>query len=402
MSYVVVWLRDAPWVTRERMTAYGIIFVTLHAAAILGWLALSRDGLDIRGKAIGTDFTSFWAASRLALDGRAVEVYRPEAHYATQMETFGGAEIGYSAFFYPPIYLLVCLPLALLPYLAALAAWLAATGYAYWRVACAYLGTRGWPALGVLAFPAGLINAGHGQNAFLTTSLFGGGLLLLRSRPVLAGVLFGCLAFKPHLALVLPIALAALGRWDTILAAGATALALAALSFAVFGAETWAGFLAVSSLAREALEANLIGYHKMQSVFAALRQLGSGLTLAYAAQAAIAAVVCAVLVALLRRRPEGAEAAVAASALLMSPFLLDYDLALLVVPLAWTVREGMRTGFLPWEKTLLAGAFMLPLVSRLVAAGAGIPLAPAVLLALFWVVVRRAWREVRSARPAAA
>ena len=45
------------------------------------------------------------------------------AHHAQQTAIFG-RDTGYAAFFYPPIFLLVCLPLAVLPYLAALAAWL--------------------------------------------------------------------------------------------------------------------------------------------------------------------------------------------------------------------------------------------------------------------------------------
>jgi alpha-1,2-mannosyltransferase len=179
--------------------------------------------------------------------------------------------------------------------------------------------------------------------------LFGGGLLLLSRQPILAGVLFGCLAFKPQLALVLPIALLAAGRWRTILAAGITAISLAGLSLIVFGIESWEGFFAVSSLASAALEQNLVGNQKMQSAFAAVRLLGGDVIFAYAVQAVLAVAVCAVLVMLLRRRSGStAEApAVAAAALLMSPFLLDYDLLLLAVPLAWTRGREFAPAFCP-------------------------------------------------------
>jgi alpha-1,2-mannosyltransferase len=386
------WLRDARWMNRERAAAYSTIFVIAYMAIVLGWVALSDNGVDRLGKAIGTDFTSFWAASRLALEGRAPDVYQPAVHYEVQQAPFDGAGIGYSAFFYPPIYLLVCLPLALLPYLASLAVWLGLTGYAYWRMIRPYLGQHRWLALSAFAFPATFINIGHGQNGFLTAALFGGGLLLLSRQPILAGVLFGCLAFKPQLALVLPIALLAAGRWRTILAAAITAISLVALSLIVFGIETWNGFFAVSSLARAALEQNLVGNQKMQSAFAAVRLLGGDVILAYAVQAVVAVSACGVLVMLLRQRPgPTAEApAVAAAALLISPFLLDYDLVLLAVPLAWAAREGARTGFLPWEKLVLMIGFLLPLLSRLFATGLGIPLAPLVLLAVFGVVIRRA------------
>ena len=40
-----------------------------------------------------------------------------------------------------------------------------------------------------LAYPAVLINIGHGQNGFLTAALLGGALIILDRRPILAGIL---------------------------------------------------------------------------------------------------------------------------------------------------------------------------------------------------------------------
>ena len=58
-----------------------------------------------------------------------------------------------------------------------------------------------------LASPAVLINAVGGQNGTWTAALLGGGLSLLERRPYLAGGLFGMMIYKPHLALLLPVAL---------------------------------------------------------------------------------------------------------------------------------------------------------------------------------------------------
>jgi len=62
---------------------------------------------------------------------------------------------------------------------------------------------------------------------------------------------------------------------------------------------------------------------------------------------------------------------------------------ILAAPLAWMLREGARTGFLSWEKTVLVAAFVLPAISRTLATAANLPLAPFVLAALFVVVLRR-------------
>ncbi len=50
--------------------------------------------------------------------------------------------------------------------------------------------TADWLLL-ALAFPAVLINVGHGQNGFLTAALLGGALVVLDRRPLFAGILFG-------------------------------------------------------------------------------------------------------------------------------------------------------------------------------------------------------------------
>jgi hypothetical protein len=382
-------LRSGDWLTLARARAYGWIFLALAVVVAAGWVLASRGGVDPTGKPLGTDFTSFWSASKLALGGRPELAYDVAAHHATETAIFG-RDTGYAAFFYPPLYLLICLPLASLPYLPALAAWLAVTGLAYWRMARAWLGER-IGSLPIFAFPAVLTNVGHGQNGFLSAALFGAGALWLDRRPWLAGVCLGALAYKPHLGLMIPIALALGGRWKTFVAAAGAVLTLAGVSFALFGEATWRGFLADSTLARTALEQGLVGDAKMQSAFAAARLWGGPLVLAYGVQALVIAAAIAGLVWLRRRAPgSGAQGpAMIVAALIASPFLLDYDLAILAAPMAWMLREGARGGFLPWEKTTLAAAFVLPAVSRTLATQAHLPLAPFVMAALLWVVLKR-------------
>jgi len=396
--------RDAAWLTPARVRAYLYLLGAITVAVVLGWIGLARHGLDLLGKPLGADFPSFWAASRLALQGVPIKVYHLAAHAAMERSAFGGAPVPYSAFFYPPAYLLICLPLGLLPYLASLAAWLGVTGYACWRVARAWLGgasMRRW-ALPMLAFPGVLSTVGHGQNAFLTTALFGAAILMGDRRPLLAGVCFGLLTIKPQLGLMIPVALIVSGRWRVIASACATALGLAVVALAVFGAATWRGWLAVSPLARRALEEDWVGSDKMQSAFAAVRLLHGGLGLAYGVQAAVALVAAAILVQVMRGRSAASlapdalaqGATLATASLLASPFLLDYDLMLLALPLAWLVREQAKGGALPWEKTVMFAAFLLPLISRLAAGRLGLPLGPPIIFALLLVVARRAMASV--------
>ncbi len=101
----------------------------LAAQSLLGVMAaivLSRHGLDPGGKPLGTEFISFYAAGRVALTDGAAAAYSPILHGSAQQALFPRARYGYTTFLYPPPFLLLCLPLALLPYMVALGAWLGA------------------------------------------------------------------------------------------------------------------------------------------------------------------------------------------------------------------------------------------------------------------------------------
>ncbi len=140
------------------------------------------------------------------------------------------------------------------------------------------------------------------------------------------------------------------------------------------------------------MENNLVGDEKMQSVFAGVRLLHGSLALAWGAQILTALSAVAAVLFLQRRafRTAAEAPAVVCAGLLASPFVLDYDLTLLAIPLVWLFGEGRRSLFLPYEKALMALAFALPLVSRIVAGAFGLPLAPLTIAVLLLLILRRA------------
>jgi alpha-1,2-mannosyltransferase len=72
----------------------------------------------------------------------------------------------------------------------------------------------------------------------------------------------------------------------------------------------------------------------------------------------------------------------------MSPFFLDYDLTMMAIPLAWLLVEGLKRGFLPWEKLILGAGFLLPLVARDLALHLSMPIGPLVMIALLLACAR--------------
>src|ERR1700760_1805393 len=126
-------LRNGRWLTADRARGYSLILLAFYAIAAICWIALSDGLIDRNGKPIGTDFSSFYAAGRMALEGHAEAVYDMAAHYAPEQQIFGAAT-PYYGWLYPPIFLLVAVPLALLPYAAALIVWQAASFALYLAV----------------------------------------------------------------------------------------------------------------------------------------------------------------------------------------------------------------------------------------------------------------------------
>jgi alpha-1,2-mannosyltransferase len=393
-------LRSGKWLTPARARGYSLILLGICILATAGWIAASDGLIDRNGKPLGTDFSSFYAAGSLVLDGRATDVYNMAAHYAREQQIFGAAT-PYYGWLYPPIFLLVATPLALMPYLLALAVWQISTFALYlsvigvilrrMRVLDIAIGPMWLPI--AAGFPAVFINLGHGQNGFLTAGLFGAALLALATRPIVSGVLFGLLAYKPQLALVMPVALLAAGQWRTVVAAGVTVIALVGITSLVFGADLWLAFAASTETSRKLLlEQGDVGFEKLQSVFAAVRMWGGGIPLAYAVQGvASAAVVCGT--AWIWRSACGRDlkaALLVIATLLASPHVLDYDLVMLALAIAFTVSAGFASGFRAFEISLLAAAWIAPLLSRGVAGVTGIPLGLLVLLALYVFTLRRA------------
>jgi hypothetical protein len=215
----------------------------------------------------------------------------------------------------------------------------------------------------------------------------------------LAGVLFGLLSYKPPMGVLVPIVLLASGRWRTLFAAAVTAVALAGLSLLLFGAEIWRAFFDALPFTRHVLiEKGEIQFYSMQTVFAGARLLGAGIATAYVAQIVAAAVAAAILVWIWRQdiQFELKASALAAAIALAAPYMLYYDLVVLGLTIAWLALEGRRSGFLPFEKSLLVVAWLLPLICEPIASSVRVPLTPVVCFLLLAMIIRRA----RMAAPA--
>ncbi|WP_425229737.1 glycosyltransferase family 87 protein [Sphingomonas sp.] len=381
-------LRSGTWLTTDRAHRFAIVSVAMTVLAI-GWLVLTAHGtVDLWGRPVGTDFSNVWTAGQMAGAGRAAAAWDWPQHYAAQ-QALHGRGVPFYGWHYPPPFLLVATVLAWLPYVASYLVYQAVTLVAAWLVTRRIAPGAGLVALG---YPAVFVCLGHGQNGFLTAALLGGGLLALERRPVLAGVLFGCLCYKPQFAPVLPLLLLMGRHWRATGTAVVTALALVALTTGIWGVEVWTAFARSLTLTRTVvIEGADTGAYKIVSAFAAVRLNGGGVALAYGVQAIVSATaVIAAAVTAWRGPPAMRNAIVCAATLLATPYAFDYDMVVLGLAIAFLAADAQASGWRDWEKTALALAWIAPLVGRAVAQATGLPLNLFAILMVAGLAIRRA------------
>lgn len=344
------------------------------------------------GKGIPDDFVNVWAAGRLVLQGHAPSVYDWSTHKAMEEAALGRPFEGYFGWHYPPNFLFLAAALALLPYLGAYLLWLAVTFPLYLTAIRAIIGERSGYLIGA-AFPGVLFNTIVGQNGFLSAGLLGAGLVLLAERPILAGLAFGLLTYKPQLGILIPIALIAGGYWRTIAAAATLAIVWSTVSLAAFGWPTWQGFIGNISHTSEAfLSKGWANFGKLQTAFGLIRSMDGSEALAWSVQGGIIAVAAIAIAALWRSRAshDVKAAGLGVAALLATPYLYAYDLAVLAVPLAFLFRCAGQTGFLPYELATIGAACLLLLIFPFVV----LPLGFVAILMIAGLIARRALDEV--------
>src|SRR5437868_2628718 len=385
-------LRSGEWLTAARIRGYSLIVLTIGALVLAGWIATSDGLIDRNGKPIGTDFSNVYAAGQLTRQGRPADAYQPALQHAAEKAVFGGREVPFFGWHYPPFFFAVAAIVAAFPYGWGLAIWLAASLAAYLAAIRAIL-PGGQTLLLAASFPGVFVNIGHGQNGFLTAALLGGALHLIDRRPWLSGVLIGLLAYKPQFGVLIPIALLAGARWRSFGAATATVAALVAVSMATLGSGVWHAFADSTNFTQTVvLEQGGTGWEKIQSLFSAARMWGAGVHVAYAIQIALALTLAATIAWLWQSDAafELRASALATASLLATPYVLDYDLVALSVAIAFFARHGLKHGFHDYEISVLAAAWIVPLLSRSIAGATGLPPGLIVMLAPYCLTMQRA------------
>lgn len=391
--------------TARRLRVHAIIL------AICMWGVCAVDFLtpgvfDREGNIKFQDFLSFYISGKLIAQGRSVDLYNEPLRYAEMLGVAQDREAGHSARnvsipnLYGPQVALLFVPFAHLPFLVAAQVWdalnlliYAVCIYVLWR-RCARLRThRNILALAAVAFPPLFHFFVRGQLSVLVLACFAAAFLALdANRPWLAGLAFGCLAFKSPFLLAIPLIFLLAQAWKVLAALVASAATQLFFARIYFGHDTMQAYVEMLRRAprwinRAELPLASVQMHSLRSFWTLIIPSADiALALYIVSSIAVVAVAAAIWKS---TSPLGFRfSALTLAALLVNPHLFIYDLLALVPALLlltnWMLENEDDTTAL---RPLLYAAFVVPLFGPL-SRWTHLQLSVLVFAAVLWLLYR--------------
>jgi alpha-1,2-mannosyltransferase len=401
---------SAMLLTARRLRAHGTI-LALCLWLFYAWNVATPSLRDRNGNLKGTDFLHLYTLGSLAAAHRGTDLYDMNAQATLVTQRVPQASgIRYLPL-YPPQVSMFFAPLASLSYGWALILWWGCSAFVYgiccygiWR-ACPSLRNYGRTVVILaVAFPAFFHLIAWGQTSAVALACFTSAFFLLRDRrEFLAGLVLGCLIFKPQLGVAAAIVFVSTGAWKTVLAAALSAVAQLSGGILYFGIEPfrhWIRMLWYVRAALPLLEPKLYQTHSLRTFWSMLLPwpgLALGLYLLSAAFVLGLTIACC-------RRSQALPLSLRHSALLfasvlVAPHLTVYDLVILAPAFLlladWILAQPL-TALTQRIGTLLYLTYLLPLIGPF-ARWTHVQLSVMAMAAALYVI----WQICRESAPAA-
>jgi alpha-1,2-mannosyltransferase len=394
------------WLTAKRLRVHACL-IGLALWSVYLWTVATPGLVDRNHNLKGTDFLHFYILGSLAREHRGAELYDMDAQSRLTAERVPqAAGIRYLPL-YPPQVSLLFLPFAHFSYGWALGLWwalncliYAVCCHAIWR-ACPNLRSRSaLVALIAVAFPAFFHLIAWGQTSAIALACFTVAFFLVREqRDFLAGLVLGCLVFKPQLGVAAAIVLLVSGEWSAVAGAvlsSAASLGAGVLYYGTGPLATWWGRMTQVRALFPDLEPRPYQTHGLRTFWTMILPWEK---LALGAYLLSAGLTLAMTVALWKGKA-GKDRALPFAALilatvLVAPHLTVYDLVILAPALLllsdW-ILENTPSAKLEGIGTLLYLVYVLPLVGPL-ARWTHVQLSVPAMTALVYLVWRAAKDE---------
>jgi alpha-1,2-mannosyltransferase len=383
-----------PAVKRHWPLAGIAVLFGLYGWALVVATGTGHDGvIGPRFNTLGADWVIFLAAARAVFTHDLARIYdQAWITHATnsQFAHWLSAPLPFPLFPYPPVYLLLVAPFALLPVaLSLLLSQLAQFALLAWGLSKlapdrSYL----FLLMGVLLAPAASNNVLAGSNAALVAALTVSGFALLSRQPILAGALLGVLVFKPQYAPLPFLGLLAAGEGRALAAAILSAAILCLISALLFGPSLWLDWINVYLHPQSVAGMNATDWGHMwdESVSTCVSLLGAPHWLAGTVQAVAALAALAIAWRAFRGGHAQRLAILCCAMLLASPHVSNYDLVLAAIAALLAVR-ALPESSRPLAVILPLAAWLAPLYNPPRVMPLGL-ITPLVLLGLIWLLFR--------------
>jgi alpha-1,2-mannosyltransferase len=395
------------WLTAKRLRAHGLV-LALTLWCLYAW-TLATPGLRDRNANLkGTDFLHFYTLGSLAIERRGADLYNIDAQAALAARRVpAAAGIRYLPL-YPPQVSVLFAPFAYLSYPWALALWWLCSAsiyaiccYVVWR-SCLHLRQHG-VTVAILAagFPGFFNLIAWGQTSALALACFTIFFFLMRNnRDFVAGLVLGCLIFKPQLGLAAGALFLLIGAWKIVLGAILSALAQLSIGVLYYGMaplRTWFSTLGNVRTVSTLLEPKPYQTHCLRTFWSMLIPWSSVSITLYVISAAV---LMAWTILVWKRSQEWALrlSALLLATVLVAPHLTVYDLVilapafLLLSDRAIARCQTSESGFIG---TMLYLAYVLPLAGPLLR-GTHVQLSVVAMSILVYLIMKSAKTDLAS------
>ncbi len=344
----------------DRVVTLALVAILLPTLFLLFSPNFQAD-VAVRLSPLGSDFLQEWSGGHIWRSKMRSQLYVAEHFQQVQHDAsllgFTWPETQFYPMVYPPFYYMLLSPLSSLPYQIATIIWMAAISIAI--LASVFLWTEFYPPAKrhwgkcllatIVFFPVLLsINTAH-KSAFLLLILASSYLLLFHKRPGYAGLVFGLIAFKPHLGLVIGFTMLFKRQWRFVAGCMTTVVFLIALSL-LAGTELCADYF------WQCISAGNYATNSGYRLAEAHHMLGA-LSLTLGTQSTLTTVACfsltAILLTLVAQSMAGTIetssprfalqfSILVFATVLASPHFYPYDLTILLLPMALVFSQAAQ------------------------------------------------------------
>lgn len=337
-----------------------------------------------RGQVLGRDFLNWWTVANLATESKYNDIYNPELLVSHTSNDIKKSGVVFN-FAYPPQTLFPVSVLSNFSYIKALILWSFIGVFIFSIPAFIFQKSKLFSLLVVFS-PTTFLNLTTGQNGLFTGALLICGLMLLESKPILSGLLFGLLTIKPHLGLLIPIALIAGGYRKAFIWAVISTVSLIIVSVIFFGVGVWEAWFNNSpwDYSKNFIESGVgLAIFMQPSPFVSIRMLFDNINLAWFFQAlsSIFTVGCVIYAFKKCKLLELKVSVLIVATYLVTPYIHSYDMTAFSMVIIWQLSRGIQRGFIYGEQTLLMVAWLMP-ISMMPLGYLGFPVFPLVTLTL--------------------